>query len=59
MRMILRARTKTLEAKLKQEYKKLSNNEATIEEMEKAVTDHYSSDGKIIDDLYEFLEQNC
>ncbi|MBP1888679.1 acyl-[acyl carrier protein]--UDP-N-acetylglucosamine O-acyltransferase [Clostridium moniliforme] len=57
--MILRARTKTLEAKLKQEYKRLFHDEATIEEMEKAVIDHYSSEGKIIDDLYDFLEQNC
>lgn len=59
--MSLRARTKQLEEKLRKEYKKLGkeDREASIEEMETAVSDYYRSEGNVIDDLYDFLERNC
>ncbi len=59
--MSLRARTKQLEEKLRKEYRKLGkeDGEASIEEMESAVSDYYKGEGNVIEDLYDFLERNC
>lgn len=59
--MSLRARTKQLEEKLRKEYRKLGkeDGEASIGEMEDAVTDYYKGEGNAIEDLYDFLERNC
>lgn len=59
--MTIKQRTKEIEEKIKREYKKLGKEEegTSIEEMEKAVSDYYQSNGTLMEDFYDFIQRNC
>ncbi|MEG1002013.1 hypothetical protein [Clostridium sp.] len=59
--MSIKERTKEIENKIRNEYKKLGNEEegTSIEEMEKAVSDYYINNGTLKEDFYDFIQRNC